>query len=143
METLSTRPERTWRSHEIRLAGAVVLAHAVITIVHGIAHARLGIELTRWGAVFVAAVVGIGPIAGFGLCWAGKRRQGGALLAATMAGALVFGLWNHFVSAGADHVAHVPAAPWRVPFQVTAGLLAATEAVGAGLGLALCAFKVD
>ena len=49
--------------------------------------------------------------------------------------AFVFGLWNHFVSPGPDHVAHLPSVAWKLPFQLTAWLLAATEAGGAVLGL--------
>jgi hypothetical protein len=48
-----------------------------------------------------------------------------------MSGALLFGLWRHFIAQGPDHVMHLQAGPWRVPFQATAVLLAALEAAGA------------
>ena len=51
-----------------------------------------------------------------------------------MAGALVFGLGNHFIIAGEDHVAHV-AAEWRTLFGVTAVLLVITEAAGTIVGV--------
>jgi len=51
-----------------------------------------------------------------------------------MAGALVFGLVNHFILAGSDHVSHV-AADWRTLFGVTAALLVVSEAVGVVIGL--------
>ena len=44
-----------------------------------------------------------------------------------MAGALVFGVVNHFARSSPDHVAQV-AAPWRPMFASTAVLLALTEA---------------
>ena len=47
---------------------------------------------------------------------------GGWIVAASLGGALVFGLINHFIIAGPDHVAHV-AAEWRTLFGVTAALL--------------------
>ena len=49
----------------------------------------------------------------------------------SMAGALVFGLVNHFFIQGADHVAHV-AREWRTLFASTAALLAVLEAAGTG-----------
>ena len=137
MEAIRIEPRRIWRYHEIRLAAAVVLAHLIVMFVHGIAHAELRVELSLWGSLFVASVVAIGPVAGLGLCWSGSRRQGGTIFGATMAGAFVFGLWNHFLWPGTDHVAHLPSARWRLPFEVTAWLLLATEAAGVVLGLVL------
>jgi len=55
-------------------------------------------------------------------------------VAACMSGALVFGLINHFIMAGPDHVAHVAAA-WRQLFGVTAALLVVCEAAGAAIGV--------
>jgi len=51
-----------------------------------------------------------------------------------MAGALVFGLINHFIIDGSDHVAHVAAA-WRTQFSVTAALLVVLEAAGVAIGI--------
>jgi hypothetical protein len=51
-----------------------------------------------------------------------------------MAGALVFGLGNHFIVEGQDHVAHV-ARDWRMLFGVTAALLVVSEAAGAAVGV--------
>jgi uncharacterized membrane protein YbjE (DUF340 family) len=62
-------------------------------------------------------------------------RLGARLIAVTMTGALVFGLVNHFVIPGPDHVAHVVASS-RGWFETTAALLVITEAAGAWLGMA-------
>ena len=121
----------------LRATGAAVVIHAGVTIVHGAAHSQLHIELSPWGKVFVAGVIGIGPIAGLFLLWAGHLRKGAAILSMTMAGALLFGLWNHFLADGADHVAHLPAGSWRLPFQITAWLLLATEGAGFAAAAAL------
>ena len=56
------------------------------------------------------------------------------LIAATMAGALVFGLVNHFLIASPDHVSQV-SDPWRTWFGATAVLLLISEGVGAGLAV--------
>jgi hypothetical protein len=50
-----------------------------------------------------------------------------------MAGALVFGIVNHFVISSPDHVNHV-AAQWRMLFASTAVLLVITEGVGTAAG---------
>jgi hypothetical protein len=128
---------RIGRFFDFGPAASVVLVHAIVTLVHGAAHTGLRLTLSRWDSIFVAGVVVIGPLAGLGLCWSGRRISGWAIVAVTMTLAFGFGLWNHFVSPGPDHVAHLPSAAWRLPFQVTALLLAATEASGAVLGL-LC-----
>jgi hypothetical protein len=120
-----------------RWAIAAVLAHLVIYIVHGMAHSALHIGLPLWGNLFVIAVIGVGPIAGLLLLWSRRVRSGALTLALTMAGSLLFGLWYHFVVSGADHLAHLPDDPWKLPFQVTAVLLLLTEAAGTLVGMAL------
>jgi hypothetical protein len=119
------------------LAAALVGAHAVVTLVHGAAHAALGVFTSVAANAFIVLVIGLGPFVGLALLAGGRRSLGAAVLAATMAGSFVFGAWNHFVVAGPDHVAHLAPGPWRATFQVTAVLLAATETAGTALGLGL------
>jgi hypothetical protein len=116
-----------------RALGAVVVAHLAIAIAHGQAHQGAGVALTTAGNVFVLLVIVAGPL--IGLLWSVLTRSRDAvrLIALTMAAALVFGLVNHFVIESADHVTHV-SGPWRAWFGVSAGLLAVTEALGAGIG---------
>ena len=54
-----------------------------------------------------------------------------------MAGALVFGVYNHFVASSPDHVSHVAVVAsggWVIVFQVTAALLVIIEAFGCLVG---------
>jgi hypothetical protein len=118
-------------------AAMVVLMHTVVMLVHGAAHTRLNIELSPWANIYVLGIVGIGPIAGLLLLRWSQQRSGATILFTTMIGALLFGLWKHFIALGADHVMHVQASPWRLPFQATAVLLAASEAAGAVVGFVL------
>jgi hypothetical protein len=112
---------------------AVVFTHLAVTLVHGAAHAGAAVPLTPAAALFVLLIIEIGPLAG--LAWARIRpREGGAIVAASMTAALLFGLANHFLIAGADHVSQV-AGPWRVVFGSTAGLLLVTEAAGVVVAL--------
>jgi hypothetical protein len=62
------------------------------------------------------------------------RRSGAWMIAATMAGSLVFGLMYHFIVPNPDHVAYVDP-QWRSLFATTAVLVALTEALGCGLAI--------
>ena len=118
-------------------AALVVLVHTVVMLIHGAAHIRLNIELSPWANIYVLGIVGIGPITGLIFLRSSRQRTGATILFITMIGALLFGLWNHFIVPGADHVMHLQASPWRLPFQVTAGLLLVSEATGAVIAFAL------
>ena len=47
-----------------------------------------------------------------------------------MAGALVFGIWNHFLVIGTDHVKMIGSGYWQAPFRLTAVAIAVVEAAG-------------
>jgi cytochrome bd-type quinol oxidase subunit 2 len=118
-------------------AALVVLVHTVVMLVHGAAHVRLNVELPAWANIYVLCVVGIGPIAGLFLLRSSRQRTGATILFTTMLGALVFGLWKHFIAHGPDHVMHLQAGPWKFPFRATAVLLTVSEAAGAVVGFVL------
>jgi len=100
---------------------------------HGAAHGGANVPLSAAANLFLFVVILAGPLAGLALTWR-SARIGSGLIALTMAGALVFGVVNHFVFASPDHVAHVDAA-WRPLFAATAVLLALTEALGCALAI--------
>ena len=113
---------------------AVVLLHLAVTISHGSAHRAAGVGLSPAAMTFVLVVIIIGPLAG--LLWMFRDpRVGARVIGITMTGALLFGLINHFVIPGADHVDHVVASA-RGWFKATAVLLVITEGAGAVLGIA-------
>ncbi len=65
------------------------------------------------------------------------ERAAPALLAVSMLGSFVFGLYYHFVADTIDHVAHVAHMRpefWSATFVATAYALLLTEAAGATLG---------
>jgi hypothetical protein len=118
----------------VRLLVAVVLVHLGVTFAHGAAHAAAGVNLGPAAFAFVIVVIEFAPLAG--LVWMRTNpRRGARLVAVTMVASLLFGLVNHFVIPGADRVDHVVASS-RVWFETTAGLLVATEALAAILGIA-------
>jgi len=114
---------------------AIVLAHLLVNIAHGLAHRELSAGLPRFGSVFVIVFVLILPLLATALVWTAQKRLGLILLSLSMFGSLLFGLYHHFLAAGPDHVPSQPASPWGVAFVVTAYLLLITEAIGAYAGI--------
>jgi len=116
-----------------RALAAVVLGHLGISVAHGWAHTGARVDVSPAGMLFVYVVIVAGPLAGL-IVLRHRERLGAALIAAAMAGALLFGVVNHFIIAGPDHVAHVAAA-WRPLFASTAALLGIFEAAGAAIAI--------
>jgi hypothetical protein len=115
------------------LLAATVLAHLVISVLHGRAHTAARVDLSAPAFAFVLTVILAAPIVGLLLRW-WSARTGAWVIAAALLGSFVFGVVNHFAIEGTDHVSHV-AEPWRATFAITAALLAATEALGSGLAV--------
>jgi len=124
MEKTGSRPDN-WLT-------AVVLTHLVITFVHGAAHQGAAVPLGLLGTIFVVLVIEVGPLAGLAVARF-RPSLGGWIVAASMAGALVFGFVNHFILISPDHVSHVTP-DWRPLFAASAALLVVTEAAGVAAG---------
>jgi len=125
---------------EVRFALWMIFAHYAVNATHGAAHSQLAIPLSRSQELFIVLVIVIAPVLAGALIWRGIAFGGGLLLGASLAGALVFGIWNHFVAISPDHVSHMPAAGsslWKGVFQGTAILLVPTDALGCWAGLRL------
>ena len=111
----------------------VVLAHLLVTLLHGRAHAIAAVALSTVSAAFIGIVIVAAPLAGLAM----TRYTGTAghwTIACSMTGAFVFGLVNHFVIESPDHVAHVTAAAAPL-FATTAVLLGTLEIVSCMLAL--------
>jgi hypothetical protein len=115
-----------------RLLALVVLGHLIVSFVHGAAHSGARIPMTLAANLFIWIVILAGPLAGL---WISRSRPiaGGWIVAATMAGSLMFGIVNHFVIVSPDHIVHV-AAEWRTMFTITAVLLVVFEVAGVVAG---------
>lgn len=123
-----------------RLALASITAHAFIVALHAAAHQILGVAATQPQTVFIVVFIMVAPIAAGVLLWRGLDAAGSAVLLVSMTGSLIFGVYYHFVLDSPDHVSHVSAmspASWASVFQLTALLLALTEALGVYAGLLL------
>ena len=115
-----------------RLLAAVVFGHLIVNFIHGAAHSGARIPMTLAANLFIWIVILAGPVVGW---WISRSRPvaGGWIVAAMMAGSLVFGIVNHFVIVSPDHVNHV-AVEWRTLFVITAVLLLLFESAGVVAG---------
>lgn len=120
----------------------LVLLHLLITLVHGAAHSFLYILMASWQNTYILLVIMILPLVAGMLLWR-RRRAGFTLLFLSMLGAFVFGGYYHFILPGPDNVAELTEHSWTLPFQVSAVLLALTEAAGTLVGLLGAFAKVD
>jgi hypothetical protein len=122
----------------------VVGFHFLTVAVHSVAHEVLSVKATPAQLAFIVPVIIIAPVIS-GVILARFRKAGAALLLASMAGSFVFGLYYHFVAHTIDHVAHVARlepAFWSATFQLTAYLLAVSEAGGVAAAAMLLACRV-
>jgi hypothetical protein len=132
--------ESSKRSALVIFAIGIVLIHLALNIVHGLAHGRLGIGLNTFQNIFVVVVIIVAPLVAAAMILRGRLRPGGALLAISLAGGLVFGVYFHFILPGPDHVTHInlPVSfEMRDVFDVTAVLLALFECLGVLAGVRL------
>jgi hypothetical protein len=116
-------------------ATGLVLAHLIVSAVHGWAHLQVGVPVfpTLFHLLFIVGVITVTPILAMLLLWTPWRRTGGWLLLVSLAGSLFFGLHYHYLAHGPDHVSQIPAEGWGLVFQATALLLAVTEALGCAI----------
>ena len=119
----------------LRRAGiTIVLLHVLITVVHSMAHSALYIYMSNWQNAYILIVIVVLPVVAALLLW--RRRKGAYLiLFVSMLGSLLFGGYYHFVAPGPDNVAFLTDHTWTLPFQISAALLAVTEAAGTIVGL--------
>jgi Na+(H+)/acetate symporter ActP len=121
-------------ARRVTVASTVVSAHLLTSAAHGVVHGIASVPLSGPQQAFVVAIVGVAPLVALGLMWQRRERAGLALLAASLAGSLCFGVAFHFVLSTPDHV-HAVAGRWRVPFGATASLVALADALGLGIML--------
>ena len=126
-----------WVSRPAKYATAIVAAHLLVNITHGLAHRELRVGLDPTDSIFVIVVVLVSPLLAMALVWATKKRIGLILLSLSMFGSLLFGFYHHFLVASPDHVRLQPASAWGNAFVLTAYGLLITEAVGAYVGIHL------
>src|SRR5580704_14941434 len=117
---------------------AAVFVHGAPLVLHGVAHAQLGIYLESLLAnIYIGLVLYAAPVAAAWLLWMGRIRLGGWLLVGSMLGSLVFEGYNHFLAMSPDHVSQVPAGPWGDTFRITAIASVITEILACAAGVVI------
>ena len=114
---------------------AIVVAHLLLSIAHGLAHLELHVGLVRPDVIFVILVVLLLPLVAMGLVWTAEKRLGLILLSLSMSASLLFGVYHHFMVMSPDHVRSQPPNPWGLAYVLTAYGLSITEAIGTYLGV--------
>ena len=113
----------------------IAVIHAIANGLHGLAHVEIPIPLSLLQSLFVGIVVFLTPIVATILLWTQFDRIGSWLLLSSIAGSLLFGIYNHFIVMSPDHVSQVSFAGWGLLFQITAILILIVDGLGSGVGL--------
>ena len=117
-----------------RIGIGIVVVHLVITFLHAFAHSNLFIAMSLLQNFYIFLVILAGPIVAV-IILRYKPKVGFAVLAVSMLGSFLFGVYHHFVAIGSDNVFTLDSSPWTMVFQLTAVLLAIIEFAGTGIGL--------
>ena len=120
----------------------LVLVHLAATLWHGDAHTRLAIELPPLKTAFVLVVILVAPIVAAGLVWTRYVSIGLWVFVFSMLGALLFGVYHHYLMVSPDNVSHLPAGnpEFHNQFISSAAVIAALELVSAFYG-AFCLYS--
>lgn len=122
-------------NHKTTPITLVVIAHTLISALHGLAHLLIPVPISVSQALFIAGVISALPIVAVLLIWRQQVKWASTVLLVSMAGSLLFGLYNHFVVISPDHFSQMPPTSLGVLFQVTAVLLAISESIGIGVSV--------
>ncbi|MEH2163137.1 MAG: hypothetical protein V7K38_19445 [Nostoc sp.] len=113
----------------------IVVLHAIANGLHGLAHIEIPVALSVLQSSFVAIVTFLIPIIAAVLLWTQFYRLGSWLLLGSMAGSLLFAIYNHLLVISPDHVSQVAFAGWGMLFQVTAILILIVNGFGCWVGI--------
>ena len=122
----------------IRYAILVVLIHLAITVVHGILHQQVKVNVSSFQYSYVLVVTLVAPAASVAMLLVKNtnfQRGGAWLMVASMFGSLVFGVFYHLLVPGSDNIYSVMNGQWSVAFRSTALLLAIVDIAGCLVGL--------
>jgi hypothetical protein len=109
---------------------AIVVMHALLHGLHGLAHNEIPVPLSLLQGLFVGVVVILAPIIAAGLLWTPFYRIGRWLLLGSIAGSLLSEIYNHHLVISPDHVFQVSFTGWGLLFQITAYLMLVVDGLG-------------
>ena len=120
----------------------LAVLHLGVTLWHGNAHTVLEITLPLAKTAFVVVVIVLAPLVAASLMWTRHAVAGVWLFFVSMLGALLFGVYHHYVLASPDNVGQLPhgSAGAASSFISSAAALAVLELASTIYG-ALCLRK--
>lgn len=113
---------------------AIVVLHTIANGLHGLAHVEIPVALSMIQSWFVGIVIFPTPIIAAILLWTKFYPIGSWLLLVSMAGSLLFTIYNHFIVISPDHVSQVSLQGWGLLFQITAILILFIDGLGCWIG---------
>lgn len=113
----------------------IVVIHTIVNALHGLAHVKIPVSLSLVQSLFVGIVIFPAPIIAAVLLWTQFYRIGSWLLLSSMAGSLLFAIYNHLIVISPDHVSQVSFEGWGLLFQVTAILILIADGLGCWIGI--------
>jgi hypothetical protein len=124
--------------NKIAITGLVTI-HLAASIWHGSAHTQLAIDLPPEKALFVYVVILIAPIVATALVWTRYLSMGLFVFFFSMLGALLFGVYHHYVLVSPDNVNHLPGGSPDAHSQfVTSACIIALLELASALYAAFC-----
>ena len=107
----------------------LVALHLGATLWHGHAHTVLDVRLPLVKTAFVVVVIIVAPLVAASLMWTRHALAGVWLFFVSMLGALLFGVYHHYVLASPDNVGQLPhgSAEAASSFISSAAVLAVLE----------------
>ncbi|MBI1815099.1 MAG: hypothetical protein HYR72_08985 [Deltaproteobacteria bacterium] len=114
----------------------LVAIHFAAAAWHGGAHDQLAIALPPAKNAFVYIVILVGPIVGAALSWTRYAWLGIWTFFFSMLGALLFGVYHHYVMVSPDNIGHLPTgtADAHSQFIASAAVIALLELASALYG---------
>jgi hypothetical protein len=120
----------------LRWGTPIVLAHYVVVIWHVALLVKVQPDFPGL-AILLLLLINLFPIAALFAFAKGFPELAASMIIIPLGIALVIGGYTHFLSAGSDNVLHMASSALRLPFQVSAVLLAILEAAGCWVGFGI------
>jgi hypothetical protein len=116
--------------------GALVAIHLAANVWHGGAHRELVIDPSSSQLAFIVVVILMAPVVSGVLVWTRFVTPGLWMLLLSMLGALLFGVYHHYILISPDNIAHLPDGSHEAHerFASSAATLAVLELAGAVYG---------
>lgn len=119
----------------LRASTLIVMIHAFVVTLHGLAHDRIPVPLSLFQSLFVGSIIVLAPIIAIILIWTRFQKAGFWLLLSSMVASLLFGIYYHFLVISPDHVSQIAFMGWGLLFHITAILLLLVEGLGCAFGV--------